>query len=151
MKGNVLLLLRFTVALIFIVSGFEKLMSAPENFIYVLQAYDVFPDFLVRISSVAFPWIELSLGIFLMLGLWLRWVLIGVACLSTALIMVVGQAILRHLPIDNCGCFGNLVHLPLRGVIFLDMAILASVLSCLFHMAAVSRFSLDNHFDAPRT
>jgi uncharacterized membrane protein YphA (DoxX/SURF4 family) len=149
MKDNILLLLRFVVAAIFIVSGFEKLMSPSENFLYVLQAYDVFPDVLARMFSVVFPWIELGLGVFLAAGLWLRLTLTGLLCVSSSFILVVGQAIVRKLPIDSCGCFGNLVHLPLHGVIFLDISIVMVCLACLFYLKAVSRFSLDERLDAP--
>ncbi|MFH0753332.1 MAG: MauE/DoxX family redox-associated membrane protein [Candidatus Omnitrophota bacterium] len=150
MKNIFVLTLRFTVAIIFIVSGFEKLTSPSENFLYVLQAYQVFPDFLARIFSVVFPWIELLLGVFLALGLWLRWALIGLGCMSASLILVVGQAIWRKLPIDSCGCFGSLVHLPLHGVIFLDIFIFSTALFCLWHIRVARRFGLDDCFDMPR-
>ena len=138
-----LLVLRFVIALIFIISGGEKLISPPENFLYVLQAYAVFPDTLVRVAAVVFPWIELGVGVFLALGLWLRPTVFVLACMSGSLIMVVAQAIIRKLPIDSCGCFGNLVHLPLRGVIILDVIIFVTALLFLNNMKAVRRFSLD--------
>jgi triosephosphate isomerase len=141
-----LLFLRFVIALIFIVSGVEKLISPSENFLYVLQAYAVFPDAVARLTSVAFPWIELGVGVFLALGLWLRPTVLVLSCMSASFIMVVAQAIIRKLPIDSCGCFGNLVHLPLQGVIILDVTIFVSALLFLKHMKAVSRFSLDRFY-----
>ncbi len=142
-----LLILRFLIALIFIVSGFEKLMSPPENFLYILQAYAVFPDPMARFAAVIFPWIELGVGVFLALGLWLRPVAFVLACMSGSLMIVVAQAIVRQLPIDSCGCFGNLVHLPLRGVIFLDLAIFLCAILFLKNTGALRRFSLDQRFD----
>ena len=141
------LVLRFIIALIFIVSGFEKLISPSENFLYVLQAYAVFPDAVARLASVVFPWIELGVGVFLALGLWLRPAILVLSCMSASLIMVVAQAIIRKLPIDSCGCFGNLVHLPLKGVIILDVAIFISTLLFLRDVGAVRRFSLDQLYD----
>jgi len=143
-----LLFLRFIIALIFIVSGVEKLISPSENFLYVLQAYAVFPDPIARMVSVVFPWIELVVGVFLALGLWLRPTVLVLLCMSGSFIMVVAQAIIRKLPIDSCGCFGNLVHLPLQGVIILDVAICTSVVLFLLKMNAVRRFSLDRLYDA---
>lgn len=142
-----LLILRFIIALIFIVSGFEKLISPSENFLYVLQAYAVFPDVIARAASVVFPWIELGVGVFLALGLWLRPAVFVLACMSGSLIMLVAQAIIRRLPIDSCGCFGNLVHLPLKGVIILDVTIFVSALLFLQNTRAVRRFSLDQFYD----
>ena len=142
-----LLVLRFVIALIFIISGGEKLISPPENFLYVLQAYAVFPDALARVASVVFPWIELGVGVFLALGLWLRPTVLVLLCMSGSLIMVVSQAIIRKLPIDSCGCFGNLVHLPLKGVIILDVTIFVTALLLLNNMKVVCRFSLDRLYD----
>jgi hypothetical protein len=150
MVQGLLLTGRFCLALVFIVSGFEKLLGPSENFLYVLQAYNVFPSFLEHLASVVFPWIELVLGVFLMLGLWLRFSLLGIAVVSGALILIVLQAIIRQLPIDNCGCFGDLIHLPLRGVILIDIVDLAIALLCLKGWPAAKRFSLDNFYDTAR-
>ena len=119
-----------------------------ENFLYVLQAYQVFPDVIARIAALVFPWIELGVGVFLALGLRLRPTVLVLACMSGSLIVVVGQAIIRRLPIDSCGCFGNLVHLPLRGVIFLDLTIFVSAMLFLRDRGAARRFSLDQRYDA---
>ena len=148
MNDLVLFFLRLLIAIIFIVSGFEKLMSPSENFLYVLQAYAVFPDWIARIVSVSFPWVELAVGVFLAVGLWLRPMILVLSCMSGALILVVTQAIVRKLPIDSCGCFGNLVHLPLHGVIILDVTIFLTALLFLKHIDAVRRFSLDRFYDA---
>ena len=142
-----LFVLRLVIALIFIVSGFEKLLSPSENFLYVLQAYSVFPDVTARMIAVTFPWVELGVGVFLALGLWLRPTVLVLACISGSLIMVVAQAIIRRLPLDSCGCFGNLVHLPLGGVIFLDTVIFFSALLFLKNMKAARSISLDQVYD----
>ncbi len=147
MGASLVLALRFALAAVFLVSGWEKAVNPSENFLYVLQAYDVLPDALARLAAVVFPWIELGLGVSLALGLWLKAGLAGAVGVSGSLMMIVAQAIIRHLPIDDCGCFGNLVHLPLRGVIFLDAALLAGALRCLGSLSAVRRFSVDRFFD----
>jgi hypothetical protein len=87
------------------------------------------------------------IGLFLALGLWLRPTVLILACMSGSLIMVVLQAIIRKLPIDSCGCFGNLVHLPLHGVIILDVTIFLSAMLFLQNISAVRRFSLDQFYD----
>ena len=142
-----LLVLRFVIALIFIVSGFEKLISPSENFLYVLQAYAVFPHMIEGIASVVFPWVVLGVGVFLALGLWRRPTILVLTCMSASLIMVVAQAIIRKLPIDSCGCFGDLVHLPLKSVIILDGAICASAILLMYNIKTVRRFSLDRLYD----
>ncbi len=146
MINNIILGCRFLIAALFIVSGGEKLLGSSEDFYYVLQAYAVFPDPLARLISFVFPWVEFSTGVFLALGLWLRPVLALLTVISGSFILVVGQAIVRGLPIDNCGCFGELVHLPLRGVIVVDVTTLILALVCLKHGEAVSLFSVDGHY-----
>ncbi len=138
------LALRLLIAAVFLVSGWEKAVNPPANFLYILQAYDILPAVLERLVSVVFPWIELATGVLLALGLWLRVGLLVSACVSGSFILIVSQAIVRHLPIDNCGCFGNLVHLPLRGVIILDLAIFTTTLLLSWNLIAARRFSLDN-------
>jgi hypothetical protein len=123
MLNKVFLLIRVFLGAVFILSGVEKVLSPSENFLYVIQAYDILPDTLARLVSWVFPWIELLLGVFIFLGLWLDWAFRGLLLVSGSLILMVGQAIIRKLPIDDCGCFGNLVHLPLEGVILLDISI----------------------------
>jgi hypothetical protein len=134
---------RFALGLIFTVSGFEKALSPSENFLYVIQQYQALPGPLAHLASVVFPWIELFIGIFLILGLWLPVALRLSALMNGTLVLMVGQAILRRLPFGDCGCFGELVHLPLKGVLVLDLAMLAAAIMCLRDLPGTSRCSLD--------
>ena len=147
MRDNVFLLIRVFLGVLFIVSGGEKAVSPSENFLYVIQAYQVLPDLLARIASLVFPWVELFVGLSILLGLWLDVGLKVLALVSSSLILMVGQAIVRNLPIDSCGCFGSLVHLPLRGVIILDITVLAATIYCLEYLEKARRLSLDNYFE----
>ncbi len=138
--------LRLLTGVVFAVSGFEKAVGPSGNFLYVIQQYQVLPLNLAKIVSVTFPWIEMVVGVFLVLGLWLPEILLVSGLMSIGLMSLVGQAIIRKLPINDCGCFGDLVHLPLTSVIFIDMAMVTAVLVCGRYMEAASRFSLDNLF-----
>ncbi|MBF0618593.1 MAG: DoxX family membrane protein [Candidatus Omnitrophica bacterium] len=143
MSINVFLILRIILGGIFIVSGVEKAASPVENFIYVLQAYKIVPSGSEAFIAAAFPWFELLTGIFMITGLWLVWVLRASMLLNGALMIVVGQAIIRKLPINDCGCFGNLVHWPLQGVFFLDLAMFLTAFLCLKNRTKASAWSLD--------
>jgi hypothetical protein len=143
MQNKILLLVRVVLGLIFIVSGVEKALGPSENFLYVIQGYEILPDVLARLASWVFPWVELLLGVFILLGLWLDWAFRGLLLMSGSLILMVGQAIVRKLPLDNCGCFGSLVHLPLRGVILLDISIFLLTLVSLRNIERARFFSLD--------
>lgn len=141
------LLIRLFLGAIFVVSGLEKAISPAENFLYVIQAYQVFPLVLERAASYLFPWIELMIGVFLVLGFWLPTTLKVSMMVSSALFLLVGQALLRALPIDSCGCFGNLVHVPLRGVLVLDAVMFMLAFFALKHIALTKRFSVDQWYE----
>ena len=91
------------------------------------------------------PWFELFLGAFLLLGFYLKWTLRGTLILLGAFIFIVSQAIIRKLPIDECGCFGGLVSLPLHGVLMMDSALLLLTGLLLYKTNSTCFLSLDNY------
>ena len=93
------------------------------------------------------PWVELFLGAFLFLGLWLPLVLEGLWFLVVIFIIVVVQAIIRNLPITECGCFGQLFSIPLHIVFIIDSSILVIVLTLIRHIKPASFLSLDQYFE----
>lgn len=146
-KVNIFLILRVIASGVFIFSGGEKLLSPYENFLYVIQNYQVLPSpALERLVASTFPWIEFFLGVFLFVGLWTRLSLCGVGLMSASFIVVVSQAIFRKLPIESCGCFGELIKAPLPVIVGMDSAILICVILMLRHLARTKMFSLDRYF-----
>ena len=123
-----------------------SLINWMENFLYVIDGYKAIPAGLERPVALLFPWVELLTGLFILLGLWLGQALGVLLLMSLSLIAIVGQAILRQLPLDNCGCFGELVHLPLRGVILVDLSVVILTVLCLVKIKRTSLFSLDNAY-----
>ena len=136
-------LARILIGMLFIVSGGEKLIWPYQNFLYVIESYQILPGALETIVARVFPWIELFLGIFLVLGLWLSQILRGALVTSATFIVVVSQALVRQLPISECGCFGQLISLGLEKIILLDSGIFILILIMLWKFPFVSKFSLD--------
>src|SRR5580704_16918843 len=122
-------LLRLIIGSIFLVSSLGKLFSPYQNFLYVIQAYQLLPSWAETFTAQVFPWIELMVGVFVLLGLWTAWALKGAGTLFGIFIVVVGQALIRGLPLENCGCFGEWVHLKPQTVIVMDSVCL--LLTCL--------------------
>ena len=92
-KINAFFIIRLLLALLYITSGLEKLTQPYENFVYVIQGYDLVHNyFLEKVAAFTFPWLEFLLGIFLLLGLWTRLCLAGYGLFSLVFIVVVGQA-----------------------------------------------------------
>ena len=133
---------------LFLVSGFEKLLHHYQNFLYVVQSYEFLPAVLEKVAALVMPWVEVVIGIFTLVGLWLPVALRGVLLLTGSFILVVGQALWRHLPIDECGCFGNLISFPPRVIIFLDTTLFILTVLMLYRLKLTSRCSLDERYTA---
>jgi uncharacterized membrane protein YphA (DoxX/SURF4 family) len=97
--------LRLGLAAVWFVSGGIKASDLNQTYIAV-HAYDVLPDGVVSVVASAIPFIELALGLLLVLGLGTRLVAVLSAVVLLAFIVVITQAWARGLSID-CGCFGG--------------------------------------------
>lgn len=137
--------LRVFIGLVLLVSGFEKLISPYQNFLYVLQSYELFPAGLEKPIALIVPWVELLVGIFMVLGLWLNWALAGSLALFGCFIMIVGQALFRHLSLDQCGCFGENIHIAPHYIIIFDSIMFLILLWLIRHPAKVKTLSLDQY------
>jgi len=71
-----------------------------------VQAYEIFPDGMANTIGLALPFLEIILGVLLVLGLFTRPVAIVSTLLMVAFIIGIAQAWARGLTID-CGCFGG--------------------------------------------
>jgi uncharacterized membrane protein YphA (DoxX/SURF4 family) len=98
-------LARLGLAAVWLISGGLKAVDPDQTYVAV-RAYDVLPTWGVEIVAALLPWVELALGVLLLIGIGTRMV----AVLSSALVIVfiagVVQAWVRGLSID-CGCFGG--------------------------------------------
>lgn len=140
-------ILRIAIGSIFVVSGLGKLLSPYQNFLYVIQAYQLLPSQGEVLVAQIFPWIELIVGLFTLLGLWTAWGLRGALVLFGIFVVVVGQALIRALPLENCGCFGEWIHLKPQTVIIMDSASLLITSLLLRNISLARKFSLDSYFD----
>ena len=143
---NIFFIFRVLIGLLFIFSGFQKLIGPYQNFLYVIQGYQVFNSQLEEIIARYFPWIEFFLGVFLFLGLWLSVVLRGVIVFFVSFIFILSQALLRKLPVGECGCFGEKFSLPVHFMVFVDCALLAMTLFLFYNLYKTSVFSLDRYY-----
>ncbi len=140
-------ILRIAIGCIFILSGLGKLLSPYQNFLYVIQAYQLLPSWAEVLTAQVFPWIELIVGVFVLLGLWTPWALRGALLCFGIFVVVVGQALIRALPLESCGCFGELVHLKPQTVIVMDSVSLVLTYLLLKGLTRTRKFSLDVYFD----
>ena len=145
---NPIFLIRLILAAVFLLSGFEKLISPYQNFLYVLQSYQLpFPSVLENVLAHIVPWIEFLVGIFLLTGLWLNISACAALIFFTSFITIVGQAIARHLPIDKCGCFGDAVSVPLPVMFSIDTFLWLLTLVLVTNIPKAKFLSLDAWFE----
>ena len=86
-------------------AGLAKAFERQES-ILAVSAYDVLPEPLVEPVAVLLPWVEITIAILLIAGLFVRFAGIATAALSAVFILGMAQAKARGLEID-CGCFGG--------------------------------------------
>jgi uncharacterized membrane protein YphA (DoxX/SURF4 family) len=98
-------LARFGLAAVWLVSGLLKAADPDQTYVAV-RAYDVLPDAGVEVVAALLPWVELALGVLLLVGVGTRLVAALSAVLLVVFVAGVMQAWARGLAID-CGCFGG--------------------------------------------
>ena len=66
------LMARLILGVIFIYASIDKIFH-PAAFAEAVYNYQILPDALINLTAIVLPWLELILGAFLILGLWLPW------------------------------------------------------------------------------
>jgi uncharacterized membrane protein YphA (DoxX/SURF4 family) len=104
------LAIRVTAGLVWLVAGAAKIADL-EHFRVQVEAYRLVPDGFEAVFAYALPFLEVGIGLYLIVGLFVR----GTAALSCVLmalfVVAMVQARLRGLVLD-CGCFGALARQP---------------------------------------
>ena len=94
---------RLILGAVFMYASIDKILH-PAAFTKAVYNYAILPDALINLTAIVLPWLELVLGIFLVIGLFRE----GSVCIVTGLLVVfMGDTIFnmaRGLDI-YCGCF----------------------------------------------
>ncbi|WP_370625737.1 MauE/DoxX family redox-associated membrane protein [Corynebacterium sp. TAE3-ERU16] len=98
-------LARLALAAVWLYSGWQKL-SEPVDTRLAVRAYELFSDDTADLIAIVLPIGELILGVFLLVGLFLRFSAFISQVLLLLFIVGIGSAWIRGLSID-CGCFGG--------------------------------------------
>ena len=101
----VALVLRIALGAIFLYSAWSKLKDSWALFAMAVDSYQVLPLWGVQWVARTLPWVELLIGVLLIVGRWMR--VATVAC-SVMLVVFFGLMVRAHLKgmEINCGCFG---------------------------------------------
>jgi len=94
---------RLILGIIFVLASIDKIIH-PAAFAKAVNNYQILPDALINLTAIILPWLELILGIFLILGIWLP----GAVLLANLLLVSFFGALVFNLArgLDvQCGCF----------------------------------------------
>jgi hypothetical protein len=134
------------IGLFLIFVGTQKLIQPYQNFLVVVQGYQLLSPLLEEIVARVGPWVEVLLGVFLLVGLWLNWTLKACLALFAVFIVFIAQALIRGLPLEDCGCFGEILTLKLPVTLVIDSLLLLMTLFLIRHVEEVSSLSLDRYY-----
>lgn len=90
---------------VLLVAGGLK-VGNPRGAARAVQGYDVMPFDVAKYVGYALPWVEIIIGLLLILGLFTRINALLGTLLMAAFVIGIAQAWARGLTID-CGCFGG--------------------------------------------
>ncbi|MFO7665238.1 MAG: MauE/DoxX family redox-associated membrane protein [Desulfobacterales bacterium] len=96
---------RIILGIVFIYASYDKILH-PAAFAKIIYNYRILPDELINLSAIFLPWLELTVGSLLIIGVWLP----GAVFIGNILLIIFFSTILynkvRGLDI-SCGCFST--------------------------------------------
>jgi putative oxidoreductase len=121
---SVLFIARALVGGILIYAGFMKAAGPSAEFAAAIAAYKILPAALITPASVALPYIEMWVGLFVLFGLYMRAAALAATFLFSLFLITLSSALLRGIDLASCGCFGADTLSP-RYTIVMDAVLLA--------------------------
>ena len=88
---------------IFVAAALPKIAD-PPSFAHMIYNYRIVPGFLINISALTMPWVELLAGLALILGVWTRPARWLIGAMLVVFILAISYNLMRNNAID-CGCF----------------------------------------------
>lgn len=123
-------ILRWIVGGAFVFAGVLKIAD-PAKFAADVGNYRLVPHEFINLVAILLPWIEVTAGSFLLVGVWVRGAALLIAGMTAFFMLVIVSALARGLNIQ-CGCFGTvggshvgLVNLGIDATLFILSALLA--------------------------
>lgn len=120
---------RYILGAVFVYASIEKI-AFPGEFVAIVKDYRMIPDQYAPVVAAVLPWLELTLGILLIAGLFIKESagLISVLLLAFMISLIMKS---RDGVVDNCGCFGiasgsqKLISLLVRDMALMIMAVVS--------------------------
>jgi len=120
-------ILRIILAVVFIYASIDKIMH-PHDFAKAVFNYQILPDYLINITAIFLPWLELILGICLLVNFWMNGASLTAFLLMLVFMAAISFNLMRGLDV-GCGCFsttteeGMTALTLLRDILFFVMSL----------------------------
>jgi Methylamine utilisation protein MauE. len=108
MISLILLIVRGILAYVFLIAGWSKARHL-DLFVREVAEYQLLPAYLIKPFATILPYIEITLGIMLVTGWWIKIVAILAAILYLIFIVAITINLMRGRTPD-CGCSGGSAH-----------------------------------------
>jgi uncharacterized membrane protein YphA (DoxX/SURF4 family) len=142
------LALRLFLGATFIVSAVSKL-PMQTRFIDVVKDYHMLPDPLAAAYGAALPWLELLIGVYLLLGILLRPSALAALLISATFMVANIGAIIKGM--EHCGtCFGESFPLAAPAALALDLIMIAAAVMLLVFGHKKQKLGIDDYFEKRR-
>jgi uncharacterized membrane protein YphA (DoxX/SURF4 family) len=121
---------RVLVGAVLVYAGASKASAPVEEFANVVQSYGLLSSDLSLSTAAVLPWLELVVGWALLLGVQTRASAAGAVGLFAVFLTALGSALLRKIPLPNCGCFGDGWHFSTGHAFLFDCGLAALCVLC---------------------
>jgi len=102
-KSFILYIIKLILGITFIYASYHKIAD-PSGFAKILYGYAIFPGFSINILAIIIPFLELTAGFCLIMGLFPRSAVLIINALLIGFILALGFNLMRGHQFD-CGCF----------------------------------------------
>jgi uncharacterized membrane protein YphA (DoxX/SURF4 family) len=136
------ILARLAVGSVLLYAGFMKAVGPAPEFAAILETYKLFPPSLLSPLSIAVPYVEMWVGLFILTGFYTRQAAFAAAALFAAFLVALISTLVRGIDLASCGCFGPDALSP-RYTMIMDTILLALSLSACKLAKLPSSLSLD--------
>jgi uncharacterized membrane protein YphA (DoxX/SURF4 family) len=104
MRDRIVLVLRVALGAVFLAAGGLKVGHA-EVFASEIAGFQLLPHFLIAPLALLLPFVELMIGVYLVLGLFTRFAAWFAAAEMAVFAFAIASAVVRGIS-TSCGCFG---------------------------------------------
>ncbi|SRR3989344_6582620 len=126
-------LVRILLGAFFIFTSFSKIIN-PRGFQIVMASYRVLPRPLLILASYGIMLAELIIGLSLILDYYAQIILIIALIMQVVFIIALTKLLLEKKKLENCGCFGANIKMPLSwGKIIFDAIMIVITLALLIY------------------